>query len=87
MSLAISLITRLLNVDQKTAERAWLCAGAQDDPLAEPPKEFRQGAGARGYALAVFLRRRPVHFAIGAIGLVSFSGLMLWHVGRWLYGG
>jgi hypothetical protein len=72
MSLTSFLIAKLSRVDEDLARRAVSTARAQDEIDAPPPDEFRRGAGARAYAMALYISRRPVHFYVGMFGLVLF---------------
>jgi hypothetical protein len=67
MSLTVSIIAKLSGVDFDTARRACHTVGAFDEPGAEPPAEFREGGGARCYALATISDHRPLLFWGGLI--------------------
>ena len=77
MSLSITLIAKLSRVDTELARRAWNTIGALDDPDMRPPGDFRAGEGARCYALARYVRARPIQFYFGLVGLVAFPTSMV----------
>ncbi|AOK42530.1 hypothetical protein WL96_15340 (plasmid) [Burkholderia vietnamiensis] len=72
MSLTPFLIATLTRLDASVVRRAISTAAAQDDPGAPVPTEFTRGQQAMAYALALFIRRRPLHFYVGLAGLVAF---------------
>jgi hypothetical protein len=59
-------------------------AGAQDEIDAQVPSEFSRGQNAMAYALALFIRRQPVHFYLGLIGLIVFPVYILIRLGLYL---
>ncbi|MGU7775680.1 hypothetical protein ACV229_36695 [Burkholderia sp. MR1-5-21] len=77
MSLTPFLIATLARVDRDVARRAISTAAAQDEPDAPVPAEFARGQNAMAYALAMFIRRRPLHFYVGSAGLVAFPVYLL----------
>ncbi|VWC42205.1 hypothetical protein BLA23254_07061 [Burkholderia lata] len=87
MSLTPFLIRTLTRVDEYTVRRAMSTAAAQDDPLAAPPEEFRKGANAMAYSLAMFIRRRPVQFYVGLSGLIALPIYLIGSFVGELYGG
>jgi hypothetical protein len=84
MSLTRFLIVKLSRVDDDLARRAISTASAQDRNDAPVPREFSRGRGAMAYALALFIRTRPVHFYLGSFGLIAFASYLMIRLGTYL---
>ena len=77
MSLTVTIIAKLSGVDTATARRALDTVAAFDEPQADPPAEFSQGAQARCYAFATIAEFRPALFWIGIIAVAAIPALAL----------
>jgi hypothetical protein len=77
MSLTVTIIAKLSGVDTATARRALDTVAAFDEPQAEPPAEFSNGAHARAYAFATIAEFRPAFFWIGIIAVAAIPVLLV----------
>jgi hypothetical protein len=77
MSLTVTIIAKLSGVDTATARRALDTVAAFDEPQADAPAEFSQGAQARCYAFATIAEFRPAFFWVGIIAVAAIPVLLI----------
>jgi hypothetical protein len=84
MSLTPFLIAKLSTVEPDVVRRAISTASAIDEIEGERPAEFSRGPNAMAFALALFVKRRPVHFYLGLAGLIAFPIYILVRIASFL---